>query len=1722
MRKILAFLLLLTLGLSILWLIDRPEEPTPAAEPPPTSTDVPGSEEQPLGLRLGGPFELTLYDEETRKALLVAVAEDSLTEAQGDVLLNVQMELFDLHTEGVVQARLRAARARVQRRAPGPGGEVELRPLFERLARLEEVQGEFLSGVPVAPLTFEAPSAIIDLRDPAARRLSAEGEFTARSAEFGATGRGLLCDLDSGLIEIRSGGVIDLLRAGETPARLSARGAGPLQLRREGAPDGPLVLEAWEGALLELFGSSPGQLSARHITARASGTSLGGTLGIERLEAEDEVEWRSGEAVFRSGRAAASFSPEGRLVRARLEGLPSAQLTLQLGPEVLPDVTELEDLSVMVRGQEALDLTWDQGFHFELSGPSSVETTDFRLRSASGLEGWLAESERSARFQASGGVVVESALATLETGVFEVSIGREGPGAIVLSGRASGGARLEGKLADGRAYTLATPEGLAIERTAGSWRVIEGQEVAITLAEPDGFRARADRVTDLVVAEPENFRFRAEGAILFDSERLGRFGGERLDVFSLRPLSLRLEGTSEHKAYHEGPGRRASALSVEMAGSASPEGEGDLSLQARGEVESVLELSGSEAAVAERLELRSDELSFERTTAPGALAGEQLRVSRLTAQGTVTADVGLGDGSVAVNAAQLSGEWRQRLVEGRASPLELGALLIAESAVHAEVFRGESELVLDCGRLEVELSGEEGTVGFRRLTASQDVRFQGRREFPFGGEGEVLVFDSQTGQGNLQAPLFGRVTLYGRLPSRAVPFRLSGERVDFSTQGERYVRAVRPEIRMAGHRARAETLSADERQVELSGNVRVVGATPRSLVPWTLDAGTVVLTGHAPADSTAGELDALRAAGGVDFRLGERLRARGEKLSGKRVNGVLRLEGSPATFEGPFARLEADWVEFDPLLQMLVATGPGRMRSLRSVPLPTVPSSGDGQQAQESADEQAEWTMDFLSSSTLVELDSLVFVLQEPVFHTPRFDSTLRSSWAIFWLDRQAIQDLEVESDLLAGLKKAFEELQDATAGTRLPRLLEVFRSNELAGLQREVYFEGPVEVLSQGELLARADAIYLDTVTQHGWMARATVNLLGRYLGRDYERLAIKTDWLRLSSDGSLRADSATVTSCTYDDPHVRVVTGDLHIQTLESGRKEHFRLLLKDNRIELYDWLRIPLPTIDVNTDEEFNLLWPTLSVADSARFGTLLGLSIERPADKVGAVVNKATGHKDDDVDAHYKIDGSYLGSRGGLLDLGLEIESKGNYWLDLYLGLAYDSGEDRGFIRVDEDDRDTLRRWLRAQSYFANGLSAYTLSYSDQSDAGVQSEFFESSFLRYERAESYVQWRRSSEENFLQASVKVRTDSFRTDIEELPSLSGYRGRTPLLQLGRFSLVHTADFLTDYLRRREGSDPRSPFALPTHFPDGLGDREVARADTTQALEVPVPLGWAGLKLTPFVSARATAWNEGADESDSPTRVLAEAGARLGTTFWRRTSTGALHQVAPYVEVRSELDRSDNGGLPVEYDSVERVISGDFLRLGTRARWGAIDGRPRFDVDLATTHASDRSDEAPDGWLPLEIFSRLDVQPFGRDLEFWYDARLDLENEETVYSLFSVGTHFGQSWGVQAGHQFARAEDASGEFPLPLDPSRPVLLEAATISAIYRWTEKWEFEGRESFSLLEDLELDTDLVLRRYGHDIVLDIESSVREGEGSSFGISIRPRFGYTPSRVGYVGW
>ena len=131
-------------------------------------------------------------------------------------------------------------------------------------------------------------------------------------------------------------------------------------------------------------------------------------------------------------------------------------------------------------------------------------------------------------------------------------------------------------------------------------------------------------------------------------------------------------------------------------------------------------------------------------------------------------------------------------------------------------------------------------------------------------------------------------------------------------------------------------------------------------------------TEESPPHDVAEEVDSLTARGSVVFRLSDSLVARGDRLAWRRTTGVLRVDGSPAAFELGTTRIETEWVEFDPVLQLLVATGRGRVL---------------GQEQKVGAAPNESWALDYLSISTMIELDSVILVIQEPFFRTPQMQS---------------------------------------------------------------------------------------------------------------------------------------------------------------------------------------------------------------------------------------------------------------------------------------------------------------------------------------------------------------------------------------------------------------------------------------------------------------------------------------------------------------------------------------------------------------------------------------------------------------------------------------------------------------------------------------------------------------------------------------------------------------
>jgi hypothetical protein len=143
------------------------------------------------------------------------------------------------------------------------------------------------------------------------------------------------------------------------------------------------------------------------------------------------------------------------------------------------------------------------------------------------------------------------------------------------------------------------------------------------------------------------------------------------------------------------------------------------------------------------------------------------------------------------------------------------------------------------------------------------------------------------------------------------------------------------------------------------------------------------------------------------------------------------------------------------------------------------------------------------------------------------------------------------------------------------------------------------------------------------------------------------------------------------------------------------------------------------------------------------------------------------------------------------------------------------------------------------------------------------------------------------------------------------------------------------------------------------------------------------------------------------------------------------------------------------------------------------------------------------------LEVLTEYLGDVGGIPFALQHDGRYDLEAGETLYSRSAVGFQPLDDVGCELG--FHRGKDTAG-----LE-----LFEAATASARWRISPKWELGARQTISLGDSQQLASRLTLRRYGHDLILDMELSERLGEGgSSVSFSLSPVVGWTRDRLGVL--
>jgi hypothetical protein len=863
-------------------------------------------------------------------------------------------------------------------------------------------------------------------------------------------------------------------------------------------------------------------------------------------------------------------------------------------------------------------------------------------------------------------------------------------------------------------------------------------------------------------------------------------------------------------------------------------------------------------------------------------------------------------------------------------------------------------------------------------------------------------------------------------------------------------------------------------------------------------------------------------------RPGPRGRASGETLSGNLQR--LRIEGRPATLEYLDSVWESNWIEYD-ADHFLLATDRGRLRS-REQELPT------------------SWSIQYESLQPFAQGDTTILVLRNPVMRQEA--TVVRADWMLFWVNR------------VEWLRSGERVLKESVSGPDLrrttpdeppvpppppakgvkgkdPRVaIAAIRNHPLARVLGEIYIEGNIELLDAQERRARASRIYLDVADGRGWIEDADVVLSVDFRRRE-QVLRAKAKWMRIGADGTLRASNAVITSCEFDEPHYVVETGDLRIKW-SPGRGIDFDVAARSNRLRFQNGFAIPLPPLVYERDDQGNSFIENLAAGDSARFGTSVRASFNVALGSIGKgignVIGSALDFPTEGLKGHWNYDARWLGSRGVLLGVGLEYDVKDELGHDLFnLDLAIsgipDDNEDKGFVRVDPEDRQTLRTWFHGRGRYVLGPQEwFDLALSRQSDPGVQSEFFEGHYVRYEEYENFLHWRKADDENYYSATLKAVLEE-RTDVEELPSIGVLHGRTPIGELGTVPLLYQASADFAYLRRKESDFGFEPPFPPGHapYPDRLGEREVLRFDTEHRLEAPFAVGFGAIRATPWISARGTAWDRDIEEEQEVFRGGLFAGIDFGTTLWKRFSGGTIHAVSPTLGLRSHIVVEQTDAQPVTFDETETPLEGRFVELGLRSRLWRPQTKELFDLEVRTAYATDLGEVPPiagpagpltffddvpavpvvpdrEGFQPIAVLSELLTFYGDVPVGLAYDGRYDPRGDGVIYARTSFGFEPSPRLGIELGYSRG------------LDPVGVELFEAASAAARWRATPKWEFEVSQTISLLEDERLDNSFVVRRLGHDFIMEIQVGYRAGEGAEFSLGVSPDVTWHRGALGLI--
>ncbi len=689
----------------------------------------------------------------------------------------------------------------------------------------------------------------------------------------------------------------------------------------------------------------------------------------------------------------------------------------------------------------------------------------------------------------------------------------------------------------------------------------------------------------------------------------------------------------------------------------------------------------------------------------------------------------------------------------------------------------------------------------------------------------------------------------------------------------------------------------------------------------------------------------------------------------------------------------------------------------------------------------------------------------------------------IVWVDREKY---EAEQARVRSARKGEEETAAEPGAVETPRTSP---SEIPRDAVEEIYADGDVSV-ELGRERVRCERFYVDLRCNKAIFIDGTLSTYQVVRGRVVP-LSLRAEEIRQLGDGYFVATEASVSNCTFGEPHWHLQASEVTLDTRSPGAA----LYRADN--VSYRVGELPvfwLPFIQGDLSGGSNFYFKGAQAGKSTQFGWFAKTDW---GDEI------RIGHGKDAYswgDWTLHLDPLQRRGMGVGLDLDYDTTRHGTvpYFGRFRSYYIHDTGdEDKNDQPIEERDRGRVR--LQHREYLPFGVEG-TAEISYLSDKNFLNEYFEDEAKTGKEQETDGYLKKVWDDQALTLLGKWRINDFQTTTEYLPQL-GYRALFKPLLPGM--PLGTNLYFTD-----ETQVANVRFAPSDDLP-ALEARQTTRFDTRNQLNVPVSFG--DFNLNPFVEGRYTVYGEAqdADSQDGISRVTAASGFRLGTALWRTYDKniramrvqGIRHVINPEVLYVNRWAVTQPPEDLIQFDDVDGIGKTQFVELSVRNRLETrAAGRTRTFLDWRTANRlfpdADRDNLGkPAGDLENDVQAILSQR-----LRVFWDSQYDWTKH--AFDVMNTGVLVSPNDDVRAAlsHRFLRD-----------------LSSIITADVEYRLSEKWTVEMREQYDIEVGRQHESQVVVQRFTHDWVFEFNVSVDNNEGNtSISVAFFPRQFYSGAR------